>query len=269
MVEEVRSPLTLLSDGSYRKDHEPFMNWYAAPVDKVRGPYGWPSYVAKATWGLVPVEADGSAHFYAPAGKQLYFQVLDENFNEVQRMRSVVQVQPGERRSCVGCHDDRRHAPPAREALALRHEPRRLEPPPWGAGPFSYEQVVQPILDAKCVSCHDAADKQKIDLTGTLDPDRIPASYKTLISQGWVHHFDFGYQSGENGKAEPLTFGTVKSKLWSVLDPGHYEVRLTQAEMRALKCWTDLNCPLWPDYMDRTDRPATRQSVVFEEIAKP
>jgi len=264
VVEEVRSPLNQLPDGSYQNDHEPFVRWYAAPVDKVRGPFGWPSYVAKATWGLVPVEPDGSASFHAPAGKQLYFQVLDEKFNEVQRMRSVIQVQSGERRSCVGCHDDRRHAPPAREAIALRAAPRQLQPPPWGTGAFSYEQVVQPILDAKCAGCHDADDEQKIDLTGNLDPDRVPASYKTLISQGWVHYFDFGYKSGENAKADPLTFGTVKSKLWTVLEAEHYDADLTEAEARALKCWIDLNCPLWPDYMDRVDRPGQRIAVKME-----
>jgi hypothetical protein len=164
-------------------------------------------------------------------------------------------VQPGERRSCIGCHEDRRHAPAVRHATALKHEPVALEPPPWGQKPLSYERVVQPVLDAKCTSCHDAKDEQGINLAGTLDADRVPASYRTLITQGWVHYFDFGYKSGENGKAEPLTFGSLKSKLWEVLDAGHYEVRLTEAEARAIKCWTDLNCPLWPDYMDRKNRP--------------
>jgi len=261
---EVRSDLIRLPDGSYQRDHEPFMQWYAAPVDKVRGPYGWPSYVAKATWGLVPVEEDGSASFYAPAGKQLYFQVLDGNLNEIQRMRSVVQVQPGERRSCIGCHEDRRHAPPIRDTIALRRGPSPPEPPSWGPGPFSYEKAVQPVLNAKCASCHDETDKQNIDLTGILDVDRIPASYRTLISQGWIHYFDWGYQAGENLKAQPLTFGTVKSKLWDVLDAGHYDVELTEAEMRALKCWTDLNCPLWPDYMDRTLRPGPTYQVTVK-----
>ncbi len=255
VAEEVRSHLNQLPDGSYQNDHEPFMRWYAAPVDRVRGPFGWPSYVAKATWGLVPVEEDGSASFYAPAGRQLYFQALDEDFNELQRMRSVVQVQPGERRSCIGCHEDRRRAPTVRHAVALKREARRLEPPPWGTGPLSYERVVQPVWDAKCVSCHHAGDEQGIDLSGTLDADRVPTSYRTLISQGWVHHFDFGYKSGENLKAGPLTFGTLRSKLWKVLDAGHYDVELTEGEKRAVKCWIDLNCPLWPDYMDRTDRP--------------
>jgi hypothetical protein len=73
---------------------------------------GWPSYVAKASLGTVPIAEDGSANFVAPAGKVLYFQLLDEHFNELQRMRSVIQLQPGERRSCIGCHEDRHSSPP-------------------------------------------------------------------------------------------------------------------------------------------------------------
>ena len=255
VAQEVRAELLNMPDGTYQRDHTPFMHWYATPVDKISGPHGWPSYVAKGTWGLAPVEEDGSAHFYAPAGKVLYFQVLDKDFNELQRMRSVCQLQPGEQRSCIGCHEDRRHAPAVRQAVALRRAPSKLEPPPWGAGPFSYTKAVQPVWDAKCVRCHDAKDKQGFDLTGTLDVDRIPASYKTVIRTGWVHYLPWGYQAGVPSKAEPLTFGTLKSKLWKVLDAGHYDVKLTTAEMRAVKCWTDLNCPLWPDYIFREDRP--------------
>lgn len=255
VVEEVRSHLEQLPNGEYRKDHEPFLRFYASPVDVVSGPYGWPSYVAKAPWGLVRVEEDGSASFLAPAGKTLYFQALDKDLNEVQRMRSVVQVQPGEQRSCIGCHEDRRHAPPARPVLALRHPPQTPEPPPWGAGPFDYQRAVQPVWNAQCVRCHSAGDKQGIDLSGTLDGDRIPASYKTLIRQGWVHVLDCGWNSGGNEKREPYTFGTFQSRLWKLLDAGHYEVRLTRDEMHAVKCWIDLNCPLWPDYRDRLTRP--------------
>jgi len=259
---EVRAPLEQLPDGSYRKDHQPFLDFYATPVHKVRGPHGWPTYVAKATHGIVPVEEDGSARFYAPAGRVLYFQALDEDFNELQRMRSVVQLQPGEKRSCIGCHESRGHAPPAQAPLALRRPPRHLEPPPWGAGPFAYERVVQPVLDAKCVRCHDADDKRKIDLTGALDRDRVPASYRTLIGRGWVHYLDMGWNSGGTEKREPLTFGTLKSKLFTnVLNRDHHGVKLTTDEMRALKCWTDLNCPLWPDYVDRAKRPRPAQRL--------
>ena len=256
VVEEVRHQIERLPNGEYRKDHPIFMHWYATPVDKIRGPYGWPAYVAKAPLGVVPVEEDGSANFYAPVGKHLYFQALDKDFNELQRMRSVVQLQPGETRSCVGCHENRFSAPPAQAPLALRHPPVELQPPSWGAGPFSYEKIVQPVLNTRCVQCHDGQGKSKVDFTATLDMDRIPASYKTLILGGWVHHVDCGFNSAGCEKREPLTFGTVKSKIWEVLkDENHRDVKLTTDDMIRIKTWTDLNCPLWPDYMERYKRP--------------
>lgn len=154
VCEEVHSGLEQRPDGSFRADYDPFQDFYASPTHKVTGPYGWPSYVAKASLGLAPVEADGSASFLAPAGKVLYFELRDEKYNELQRMRSVVQLQPGESRGCIGCHESRNSAPPTRLSLAMRRPPSRLELPPWGAVPYSYEKVVQPVLDARCVSCH-------------------------------------------------------------------------------------------------------------------
>ena len=40
-----------------------------------------------------------------------------------------------------------------------------------------------------------------------------------------------------------------------MLDAGHYDVKLTRDEMHRVKCWIDLNCPLWPDYQERMKRP--------------
>ena len=140
VVEEVRHAIDLLPGGEYRKDHEPFMNWYATPVDRVSGPFGWPSYVAKAPLGTVEVEADGSAYFEVPAGKNLYFQALDAEMNELQRMRSLVHLQPGEKRSCVGCHEGRHTAPPcarrwrcAGRRSSFTHLPGEPAPSPMNA----------------------------------------------------------------------------------------------------------------------------------------
>jgi hypothetical protein len=262
VCQEVRADLRQLVGGDYQQDHEPFMDWYATPVHKVSGPHGWPSYVAKGVVGLVPVEADGSASFIAPAGKVLYFQVLDENYNELQRMRSVVQLHAGETRGCVGCHEDRNSAPPISGPipLALQRPPSQLQPPPWGAGAFAYEKVVQPVWDAKCINCHNAKDKDRINLTGTPDGDGVPASYRTLIERGWVHYFDWGWAQ-RHYKAEPLAFGTLKSRLFKVLDAGHYKVVLTAEEGQRVKTWVDLNCPLWPDYLFRPERPELAQST--------
>jgi hypothetical protein len=301
VAEEVPATLETLSCGQYRADHPPFTDFYATPVHLVHGPTpsfktrtpnaplaplktnhdwpklvseigpglyrvreggGWPSYVAKASLGTVPIAEDGSANFLAPAGKVLYFQLLDAEYNELQRMRSVMQLQPGERRSCVGCHENRDSSPTPDAGLALVQLPRPLDPPPWGTEAFDYQRVVQPVLNAHCVRCHDGREPESTDLRGTLGADRVPVSYRTLIEAGWVHYFDFTYGM-RHFKAEPLSFGTVRSRLWKVLaDEDHEEVSLDEAGMRAIKAWIDLNCPLWPDYVYRPDRPGPKTAQV-------
>ncbi len=265
VCQEVRADLERLASGEFRRDHGPeFQDFYATPIHRVNGPFGWPSYVAKAALGIAPVEADGSANFYAPAGKVLYFQALDADFNELQRMRSVVQLQPGERRGCIGCHESRQSAPPQGAALAAQRPPSELQPPPWGAVPFSYERVVQPVWESHCVRCHDAGDTRGLNLTAALDADKVPTSFRTLIAGGWVHYFDMTW-SLRHSKAAPRSFGTLRSKLWALIEAGHYDVKLTRDEMHAVKCWIDLNCPLWPDYTPRDQRPR----LASTDAAKP
>jgi hypothetical protein len=254
VVEEVRHQIEKLPDGSYRSDYDNPLDGYASPVYKMtRGPFGWPAYGAKAPLGIVPVEEDGSACFYAPAGKVLYFQVLDGEFNELQRMRSVVQLQGGEKRSCVGCHEDRRTVPRNTRRPAAR-KPRHLQIPDWGGVPFSYERIVQPVLDRRCVCCHDSNHAKGLDFSGTVNAEKVPASYNTITSRGIVHFVDCRFNPGGCEKIEPLSFGTVKSRLWEVLDGGHNGVELTEDEMRRIKTWTDLNCPLWGNYVERSKR---------------
>ena len=65
----------------------------------------------KVQLGIVPIEPDGSAYFLVPADRNIYFQVLDENFMELQRERTYVNYRPGERRSCIGCHETPSQAP--------------------------------------------------------------------------------------------------------------------------------------------------------------
>lgn len=288
--QEVPAPLEPLPCGEYRNSHPSFPDFYATPIHLVNGPAetyttrtlnalqphafrqgsatpaldgtvavternGWPSYVAKAVLGTVRIAGDGSVSFTAPANKVLYFHLLDEDFNELQRMRSVVQLQPGEQRSCIGCHETRTTAPSSQTARSLMRDVQALAPPPWGAVPFDYERVIQPVLNANCVRCHDTKSDAKLDLRGNRDATRVPASYRSLIAGGWVHYFDWHYGS-RHFKAEPLSFGTRQSRLFAALaGKQHKSVALKPDESRALKAWIDLNCPLWPDYRFREERP--------------
>ena len=88
--------------------------------------------------GTVPVEADGSAYFRAPARKPLYFQAIDQSGRAVQGMRSVVYLQAGERRGCVGCHEPVGRAPQARPAMASLRPASIIQPGPEGTRPFGW-----------------------------------------------------------------------------------------------------------------------------------
>ena len=155
-----------VGDGLYRVSDDP----------------AWPAYEAKRSYGTAPVEEDGSANFLAPAGRQIYFQLLDEDFNEIQRMRSVIQLQPGETRSCIGCHEDRQTTSPSTSITqAIRRPPDR--PAPSVGCALSFEKVVQPVLDRQCIACHNGAGAVRIPICAANWTERIPASYRSSLKE--------------------------------------------------------------------------------------
>jgi hypothetical protein len=111
----------------------------------------------KTVLGEAKVYEDGSALFTVPARKPVYFQALDERGCAVQTMRSWSTLQPGEYAACIGCHEHKNTAPPARDygfSLAMKAGLQPLEPfygPPRG---FSFPHEIQPILDHHCIRCH-------------------------------------------------------------------------------------------------------------------
>jgi hypothetical protein len=96
-----------------------------------RAPHG-PS-VDQELLGAVPVEPDGSFLLSVPVRTPLRLETLGPDGQTLQAMRSWFWVMPGERRGCIGCHEDRELTPPNRHPLALRRPPK-----PVGA-PGSYE----------------------------------------------------------------------------------------------------------------------------------
>ena len=105
--------------------------------------------------GTVPVESDGSAYFTLAADTPIFFQALDAKKEAVQSMRSLTYVKPGETLVCAGCHEKRGRAPAMNvQPVAVQRAPSTITPEVEGSSPFSYPRLVQPVLDAKCVSCH-------------------------------------------------------------------------------------------------------------------
>lgn len=128
---------------------------------------------ARAVLGTAQVEADGSCRFLVPAEKAILFQVLDGTGRAWRTMRSTTSLMPGERVSCVGCHEPKREAGAAAAPLsaAMKKPAQELAVPPEGGRPWGFVENVQPILDAKCIRCHGDRNPPKgIALTRTPDP---------------------------------------------------------------------------------------------------
>lgn len=119
------------------------------------------SLSVKVQLGVVPVEEDGSAKFYVPADRAVYFQALDDKFRAIQTERTYVNYRPGETRSCMGCHETPdvtpTHGTTVSVPLAMKKPTAELQPQ-VGQGEaefvFDYDRQIQPIWDKNCISCH-------------------------------------------------------------------------------------------------------------------
>lgn len=246
----------------------------------------------KAQWGIVPVEQDGSAHFYVPADRNVFFQVLDEDFRELQRERTYVNYRPGETRACIGCHETSNDAPaagsPAPSLAALMRGPSLPGPQPGertGQRCLDYETDVQPILDRHCAECHNGKNEETgLDLRP--NPTRIfNISYENLIGQKCSNDPTYHVQRSDLvgrlireirpkvGNAEYLparSLGSTTSSLVALLDQGHYDVHLSREEMVRITTWIDSNCQYYGTYWGRKniasrDHANFRRKVTFEQ----
>ena len=194
----------------------------------------------KQVLGTVPVEADGSAFFEVPARTPVLFQALNAQGRAVQTMRSLVYLQPGEHRSCIGCHEPRtKTASAGAPAQALGRAPSSIKPGPDGSHPFSYPRLVQPVLDRHCVRCHDGKEPGRPVLTSDPEGD-FTKSYNALVSRVSFTAWNRPEQNFEP-MTEPLRFGAIASSLTKLLDQGHGKVTLTPEDQERLNTWMDAN----------------------------
>ena len=233
----------------------------------------------KVLHGIVPVREDGSAFFTVPANRNIFLQALDKDFMEIQRMRTFVNFQPGERRSCIGCHENRSHTPVSRVPLAMKSPPVQPQPQPGEIAPrpIHFPTDIQPIFDRHCVSCH-GAQKPAGDLVLTGEMTELFCkSYESIIHKdlvGYIQEFvgpkpDGADAMGYAPAVLPYTYGSHKSKLVSVLRAGHHDVNLPREEWIKLVTWVDANAPYYGSYFGRRniayrDRPDFRPVPTLE-----
>jgi len=220
------------------------------------------TYYVKHCLGTVPVDGNGAAAFKAPAGVELYFQALDANGMELQRMGTVTQIMPGETQGCIGCHEAGFPAPPVGSGGRLSRKPVDITPPAWGAGPIDFVKHVQPVFDRHCTKCHGGVAPEKgLDLSG--DKTRyFNMAYDNLTERRLM---DYRWLLGASAKNwKPLTTGSRVSKLIAQMEKSPCNVQVDDESRRRLYTWIDANAPYYGTYEHtRPGRPGSRDA--FEE----
>ena len=200
------------------------------------------TFTLERVLGTVPVEADGSAFFEAPALRSLLFVALDDQDLAVKRMQSFTTVQPGETAGCIGCHEHRTTAPPSVHRplpLAAQRQGQRDRAVPDVPDVADFPRDVQPILDRNCLRCHDYDRRDGgVILSGDHGP-MFSHSYYTLTV--WRQLADGRNQPQSN--YAPRTLGSGGSPLMKLLAGGHYDVKPTERERRVVQLWLDIGAP--------------------------
>ncbi len=220
---------------------------------------------ARAVLGTVPVEVDGSVHFYLPAGKAVYFQALDERGLAVQSMRSDTYVHPEQHLFCQGCHEPRHTVPSNTEkpGLAFRRPPSRIQPDVEGSNPFSFSRLVQPVLERHCVTCHNEEAKAPDLRKGEWEkhPDYRYTSYSNLGEYAFfIGSTRNTYDPWTTPRTAPGQFGARASKLYQILRHGHHEVQLPEEDLRRITLWLDCNSDFFGSY-EHTEAQASGQII--------
>ncbi len=215
---------------------------------------------ARRSLGTVPVEKDGSARFIMPARVPVYFQALDEEGLAIQNMKTNIYTHPGERLSCVGCHErpGTTIPPESQFPIAFQREPSQIEPDASNAEPFIFARQVQPILDAHCVECHEKEAKAP-SLKGDKD-GWWSVAFKNLEPHVWYDDGRGGRNNEHASEARsvPGEVGAAVSDLYKMLTTGSHKdkVNLSPEEMERITLWIDLNGPFYGAYHDTGDQMA-------------
>ena len=147
------------------------------------GPIGDTDFEKQRLLGYAPVRPDGSFAIQVPANRPIHVQTIDEHGIMLVNQLSWIQVMPGEKRLCTGCHDshDRDKVITDLQVTSAQQVYNKSLGRTYNAGFNNADNVmaspaarpdtvdffdraaasrantVQAVLDARCLSCHGGA----------------------------------------------------------------------------------------------------------------
>lgn len=203
--------------------------------DERGGPIGNTNFEKQRVVGYAPIQDDGSFSIELPANKAVHLQTLDEQGLMLVNQLSWIQLMPGEKRLCTGCHDSHDRDKIINDLqvtssaevmntstnslykagfnnayLVAAHPAARQDTIDFfDRYKTSKTNTVQAVLDANCVSCHNLTSPGGGLVLQNEAADLIPPAsgsdgtttvYETLTANGYTtpggSNIDYVTQNG-------------------------------------------------------------------------
>jgi hypothetical protein len=142
--------------------------------------------------------------------------------------------------------------------MAFRRQPSEIQPDVDGAHPFSYPRLVQPVLDRSCVACHEK--EAKAPKLGKGDFEKSKDHWFTSYNALKPYSFYFDNLLWNDPRTTPGKFGARASRLFAILEKGHYDVKLSPEDLHRITLWLDCNSDFFGSY-ENTDAQARGEIV--------
>jgi hypothetical protein len=146
---------------------------------------------------------------------------------------------------------------------ALQRSPSTIQPEVEGSHPFSYVQLVQPVLEKHCVGCHEK--ENALDLSAIPEePHGWLRSYTNLAGEyGFYFNVSNGsINDGIHGGVRTIAghFGAKAAPLREFLVEDHYEVKLSPEDRHRIDLWLDCNSEFYGAY-EKTEAQSLGKTV--------
>ncbi len=134
--------------------------------------------------GEVPICEDGSFNLSVPASVPIKLQIVDDDGLAI-RSCDWIWAMNHEPRGCIGCHEDPELTPENRFVQAVSTDSLSLAPPVDKRREVTYVKHIRPLIEAKCVKCHQETNSKAPLLSRSFLSDRLVPGHARLSPVIW------------------------------------------------------------------------------------
>jgi len=233
-----------------------------------------PSSVQKRILGEIDIAEDGSFNIEIPANTPIKLQTLDADGMAL-RSCDWIWARNHEPRGCIGCHEDGELTPENVLVTAVTRPSIKLTLPAKRRRTVDFRRDVIPIIEKKCVRCHNQANfsltlpNNTSSVTSTDGKAYLHYSYESLLAAEKQSGYGKYVHPGR-ARTSPLIwhiFGRNTSRPWDNTFsqqkvsqmPLDEQQALTKDEKRTFVEWIDMGA-LWDGIPGQDDLPGYKQN---------